>query len=259
MVKKITKGKVFEFVKKELVPAKRKDKAVCGDDRYEREQSKDGTRIFGADMGVLMAEETTLKDEGQHITPEALVAAYAQVKKDLYGEEAELDYHCDAHNHEKGEFGCGHIKHAANPDNNGKYGSITAEDVQSLFEALSQHPSSRLTILNGGHNAHGVIFVHTPNPEAEFALNSKNKKGQAFFVVHKERADRYFDEITPKLSQKLGVSIDPEAVKRNYWLQVGATTVLLEADKLPHFDVIVNAQRDFTMEQLPKQRTQASI
>lgn len=255
---RILKGKVCNFVKENLITTRRKDKAVCGDDRYESEQSKDGTRIFGADMGVLMAVDATLKDEGHNIIPKELVPAYAQVKQDLYGEEAGLDYHCDAHNHEKGEFGCGHIKHSANPDNNGKYGSITAEDVQELFEAFTQNPASRLTILNGGHNAQGVIFVHTPNPEAEFALNSKNKRGQAFFVVHKQRADRYFDEITPKLSQKLGVSIDSEAVKRNYWHQVDATTVLLEADKLPHFDVIVNAQRDFSMNQLPQKRVQAS-
>ncbi|HYM65485.1 MAG TPA: hypothetical protein VES68_03315, partial [Candidatus Sulfotelmatobacter sp.] len=119
MANKPTIEEVKKFVKENLVSAVSKDFIVCGDDRHESEQSKDGTRIFGADMGVLMAQEATLKDEEQDISPKELVAAYAQVKRELYGEKAGLDYHCDAHNHEKGEFGCGHIKHAANPENNG--------------------------------------------------------------------------------------------------------------------------------------------
>lgn len=255
MVKKSKKG-IYEFMKKELIPVEEEGRVACGDDRHEKEQSKDAIRIFGGNMGSLMAIDATLKDKGENVSPEELVRAYADARQDAYGLGANLDYHCDKHNHENGEYGCGHIRHAANPENNGKYGSISADNVRRLFEAFSQHPLSRLTILNGDHQAQGVIFLHTPEPEAKFALNSKNKKGQGFFVVHKERADRYFDEITPRLSQKLGVTIDPEAVKRNYWMQVDATTILLEADKLPHYKVTVNSKRDFTMEQLPKLRTQ---
>lgn len=249
---KITKKGIKTHVKENLVPVEVEGRVACGDDRHEKEQSKDAIRIFGGNMGSLMAEFATLKDKNESVTSKELVEAYAEVRQEMYGSNANLDYHCDEKHHEKGEFGCSHIKHAANPENDGKYGSIVADDVRELFEAFSQHQMSKLTILNGEHKAEGVIFLHTPQPEAKFALNSKNKKGKSFFVVDKDRAERYFDEITPRLSQKLGISIKSEDVKRNYWLQVESTTKLLEADKLPNFIVTVNADRDFRMEQLPK-------
>lgn len=260
MVKKITKGEVFEFVRENLVTANDRGLA-CGDGRYEPEQSRGAIRAFGADMGILMAIEATLKDSGIKVSPQVLVDKYAQIKKDLYGDEAVLDYHCDEHNHEKGTIGCGHIAQASKPENDGEYGSINHEDVQELFDAFTSHQDSNLTILNGEHKEVGVLIVklHSQNPESRLSVNSKNKKGKSFFVLDETRTDEHFDRIIPMLASSLEVEIDPDAVKKSYSKHVKTTSKLLKAAEKPHFVVIpANQKGNFTMEQLSSRHVSTS-
>lgn len=251
-VAKITKGDAYNFVKENLITANDR-RFACGDGRYEAEQSQGAIRAFGADFGMIMAIAATLKDNGIKYSPQDLVNNYVKAKQQLVGEDAKVDYHCDEHNHENGNIGCGHIAKALSEENDGKYGSITAKEVGVLFDAFTQHPVSHLTVLEGEHKEEGVLFVHGHDEDVSYTVNSKNKKGKMFFVVDKDRTDRYIENITPFMSEGLPSEISADAVKRNYYLQMGTTAQLLKADQLPHYKVVVK-KGHLAMEQLPKKK-----
>lgn len=248
----IQKGDVYDFVKENLRVGNDK-KFACGDGRYEAEQSQGGIRAFGADFGMIMAFAASLKDNGVNFTPKGLVESYVRAKRKLLGSEVSLDYHCDEHNHENGNIGCGHIAKASDPTNDGKYGSVSSEEVRELFDSFTQNPASHLTVLEGEHKEEGVLFVHGIDEDASYTVNSKNKKGKMFFVVDKDRIDRYIDDLTPFMSEEISSEINPESVKSSYNLQMATTANLLKADQIPHYKVVVK-RRHFVMEQLPKQK-----
>lgn len=249
---KLQKGDAYNFVKENLRVGN-DSRFACGDGRYESEQSQGGIRAFGADFGMIMAFAAALKDNGIAYSPKHLVSNYVRAKESLLGSEAVLDYHCDEHNHESGNIGCGHIAKASDPSNDGKYGSITSDEVRALFDAFTQHPVSHLTVLEGEHKEEGVLFVHGADEDTSYTVNSKNKKGKMFFVVDKERIDKYIDRITPFMSEGLSSELNPESVKANYNLQMGTTASLLKADQIPHYRVVAS-RGQFVMEQLPKKK-----
>jgi hypothetical protein len=256
---KLQKGDAYNFVKENLRIGN-DYRLACGDGRYEEEQSQGAIRVFGADFGMIMAFAATFKDYGIKYAPKELVDHYVKAKGKLIAisnnnekGEVKLDFHCDEHNHDEGNIGCGHIAKASDPSNDGKYGSINSEEVKQLFTAFTEHPASHLTVLEGEHKEEGVLFVHGVDEDASYTVNSKNKKGKMFFVVDKDRIDKYIDSITLFMSEGLSSEINPESVKNNYNLQMARTASLLKADQIPHYKVVVK-KGHFAMEQLPKQK-----
>lgn len=257
MAKKITNGKVYEFVKENLVTANDR-RMACADGRYKPEQSKGAIRVFGADMGILMAIGATLKDMGVSLPASEIVEKYAKAKQGLYDldvvdSDFVLDYHCDTHSHEAGDIGCGHIAKAANPANEGLYGSINAQEVRELFDAFTENPKSHLTVLEGQHEEEGVIFVRGSSDKVDYSVNSSGgKKGKMFFVVDPARTEGYIDSISGLFSEGLVNPINPEDVKRNYSIQMQSTAKLLNADKLPWYNAAINNNGHFILEQVSK-------
>lgn len=246
---KITKGDIYNFVKENLVTANN-ERLACGDGRYEKEESEGAIRAFGADFGIVMALAATLKDNDIKVSPDNLVSHYVEAKRKLLGDDAVIDYHCDTHNHEEGNIGCGHIKHASDPKNNGRYGSINALEVQELFLSFTENPASKLTILKGEHKEEGVLFVHSK----EKTISSRNKKGRMFFVVDKDRVDDYIEKITYNFTEGLSSEISVEQVKKNYYLQMSTTAEILGADKKPHYKIYFDQNKHLQMDQLPKKK-----
>jgi hypothetical protein len=254
---KITKGKVFEFVKKEIVHA-HIDRLACADGRYNQEQSRGAIRAFGADMGPVMALAATLKDHGIVLSPEEIIDRYVGAKRELFGEDITIDYHCDEHNHHEGSIGCGHIGKAAIAENDGLYGSLNHVDVINLFDAFTQNPASKITVLEGKHEERGVIFVHKASDTNEtYTVNSRDNKGQMYFVVNPDDTHDYIEQITPLFSRGLSVGLNAAEVEKNYTDQMSATAKLLQADKLPWYKL--EAGKRFRMEQISPKSVQASV
>lgn len=257
MSNKISKGDIWEFVKENLVTADNR-RMACGDGRYEIEQSEGGIRVFGADFGIVMAFAGALRDEGRNLSPEEIVDMYAKAKREIYGEDANLDYHTDTHAKKAGTIGCSHIAKASDPNHDGLYGSLTHKDILDLYTAFANNPGSRLTVLDGPHQEEGVLFVHgAPGAhDIRYSISSKDrKKGKMYFVVDIDRIDKFIERMAPAFSQGLGEPINPKDVKRNYATHMAATANLLGADKLDHYKISVNDRGNFMMEQLPKRKT----
>ena len=255
MSKKVTREEIEKFVKENLVTANDR-RMACGDGRYMPEQSEGAIRAFGADFGMIMAFAGALNYEGTNIDPEEIVERYSRAKKKEFGQDVGIYYHCDSHNHEEGKIGCGHIAKASDPQNDGLYGNINHKEVKELFDAFTKHPESNLTVLDGQHEEKAVLFVHgaPDSHEIPYSINSKDRKGNMYFVVDMDRINRFIDKIAPAFSAGLLIQVNPEDVKRNYAVQMGTTAKLLNADKLDHYKIALDQRGHFIMEQLPKPR-----
>lgn len=247
MAKKITKGDVFEFVKKELVPVNAQ-RIECADGRYLPEQSRGAVRAFGGDFGFVLAFAAALREEGTFISPNEIVDRYFEAVKKVRGEDTRLYYHTDEHNHREGKIGCGHAAKASDPANNGMYG-VRSMEAQNLYQTFASHPSSNVTILNGSHEEKGVLLVEGNS----HSINSRNHKNM-FFVVTPEMIDNQINSLTPIFSEGLSTPVDPNDVKSSYQKQQNATAKLLGADKLPFYRVGKNSNGHFVMEELRKRK-----
>jgi hypothetical protein len=246
MPKQITREEVKKFVKENLVAADDK-RTVCADGRYEREQSRGGRRVFGADFGIAMAIAAALKDDGTYLSPEEIVERLWRAKCRVVGERTKLNYHTDSHNRGLDKIGCGHIAKAANPEYDGLYGSITYQEIQALYTSFSRHPEAELTVLEGDHAEKAVLLVHGTS----HSVHSRDKKGRMYFVADVDRTDRFIDEIVPFFCDGLLSPISADKVKQNYHRQMQATAGLI-AQGLAQFRVTIDDKTgNFSMNQLP--------
>lgn len=246
MANKITREEVEEFVKENLVPAN-DEQTACPDGRYNQEQSRGGTRAFGADFGVAMAIAATLKDNGTYLSAEEIVERYWKAKCQTVGKKTKINYHTDTHNHGSDKIGCAHIAKAADPQHNGLYGSIAYQEVQALYASFSKHPEAELTVLEGNHEEKAVLLVHG----ISHSVHSKDRKGRMYFVADVDRTDRFIDKIVPFFCADFSASIEAEKVKQNYRRQMQTTTSLIAAG-LDQFRVTIGPDGSFSMNQLPK-------
>lgn len=252
MAKKITKGEVFEFVKKELVPVNH-ELAACADGRTPKEVSRGGVRMFGGDYGMVLAFAAALRSEGTFLEPDEIVERYYRAVREIRGENTKLFYHSDEHAHKEGKLGCGHAREASDPKNDGLYG-VTSIEAKALYDSFASHPHSNISILEGNHDEKGVLVVEANGKDQTHSVNSRNKRGDKFYVVEPARIDALIDATAPLFSRGLMVAVDPEDVKAKYKMQQNATSELLGADKLPTFRVGFKPNGDFMMEQLPKKK-----
>jgi len=249
MVKKITKKGVEEFVSKELAKAVN-DRMHCMDERYTKEQSEGAVRVPGGDFGMVMAFAGALKDEGTQLTPEEIIERYFKTVKRKRGDNAKLYYHDDDSDH---EIGCGHAAMAMSQKYDGLYGSLTYTEIRQLYVVFTNHPNTSLTTLKGEHGSDGVLFIHgesavSPIPYSVHSQDEERK--EKFFVVDIDRAYRFIDKATPHFSVGLQKFVNAEDVKRNFLLQLKTTAGVLAAG-LSKYDIVINPQGNFQMEQLP--------
>lgn len=256
MAKKVTREEIEKFVKENLVTANDR-RVACGDGRYMPEQSEGAIRAFGADFGIIMAFSATLKDEGTFIDPKEIVERYSRAKKSEFGQDAVFDYHCDSHSHEAGQIGCGHIAKASDPKYDGLYGSINHEDVSKLFDAFTKHIDSQLTVLEGHHEEKAILLVHGHPEEDEvaYSVNSRNNKGDMYFVADIDRTIKLIKRLAPKFSSGLLDPVNPDDVVINYLKQMSATASII-APNLDQHKVVVSSRGYESMSQLPKQKSQ---
>ena len=246
MAKKITREEVEKFVKENLVPAN-DEWTVCADGRYDHEQSRGGTRAFGADFGPIIAIAATLKDDGTHLSAEEIVERYWRAKCQVVGKKTKLNYHTDTHNLDSDKIGCGHIAKATNPEHDGLYGSITFQEVQDLYTSFSKHPEAELTVLKGNHEERAVLLGRGTS----HSVHSKDKKGRMYFVADVDRTNMFIDRIVPFFSVGLLYPVNAEKVKQNYHRQMQATSDLIAAG-LDQFKVTIRPDGSFSMNQLPR-------
>lgn len=253
MANKITKKEVEKFVKEALTRADN-SRIECIDGRYTPEQSGGAVRAPGGDLGMIMAFAGALKDEGTYLVPEEIVERYLRSVRNKRGADARLYYHDDDSSH---SIGCGHIAKASSPEYDGLYGSLTYQEVRQLHEAFISHPQVHKTVLEGSHAEKGVLFVHGESEESPvpYTVNSRDGKGNMFFVVDIDRANRFIEKAAPYFTKGLLTPVDPEDVKRNFLIQLNATAGLLAGDK-DKFKVTIDNTGNFSMNQLPKPRPQ---
>lgn len=256
MVNKTTGEEIEKLVKENLTRIDN-SRIACIDGRFNPEQSEGAIRAPGGDFGIIMAFAGALKDEGTFIDPEEIIERYSRVKKKEFGQDAKLDYHCDSHNHNEGQIGCGHIANASDPQYDGLYGSINHKDVKELFTAFTKRPDSNLTVLEGHHEEKAVLLVygHPKDEDVAYSIHSRDSKGNMYFVADMDRAIKYIKKITPQFSVGLQVPVSVDDVIINYLKQMQATLSLLALDKDKHKVTIAN-DRSFSMNQLPKPRPQ---
>lgn len=252
MSKTLTLQEVREFVKKELVPVNH-EVAACADGRTPKEVSKGGIRMFGGDYGMVLAFAAALRAEGTFLEPDEIVERYYRAVREVRGENTKLFYHSDEHSHKEGKIGCGHAREASDPRNDGLYG-VTSLEAKSLYDSFAAHPHSNISILEGHHDEKGVLVVEGNGNGLTHSVNSRNKRGDKFYVVEPSRIDALIDATAPIFSRGLLVSVDPEDVKAKYIMQQGETSRLLGADKLPTFRVGFKPNGDFMMEQISTKR-----
>lgn len=256
MSNKPTIEEVNKFVKENLTRANN-SRIECGDGRYTPEQSDGAIRAFGGDFGMVMAFAGALKDEGIVLTPDEIINRYLGAVKKVRGEETKLYHHTDTHNHETGEIGCGHAAKASSPEHDGKYGSLTHQDVRELYSSFAQNPDSNLTVLEGKHQEKAVLFVHggPDDTDIHYTLNSMDKSGNMYFVVDMDRINKFIGQVVPLFSEGLVRPVEEKDVKDNFLKQMNATAGLLAAD-LDKFKVTVKQDGSFSMNQLPRQKLQ---
>ena len=249
MANKTTREEIEEFVKEALTQANN-DRIECMDGRYTSEQSEGAVRAPGGDLGMVMAFAGALKDEGTSLTPEEIVERYSKSVSKKRGEKPKLYYHDDDSSH---PIGCGHVARASSPEFDGLYGSLTSQDVRQLYEAFVVHPQAHKTVLEGPHAEKAVIFVHGESNEGPipYTINSSDAKGNMYFVVDIDRANRFIEKAALHFSEGLVNTVKAEDVKRNFLIQLNATAGLLAGDK-DKFKVTVGQDGSFSMHQLPK-------
>lgn len=253
MANKITREEVEKFVKEALRKANN-TRVECIDGRYTPEQSEGAVRAPGGDLGMVMAFAGALKDEGTYLAPEEIVERYLRSVRNKRGTDARLYYHDDDSSH---PIGCGHVAKASSPEYDGLYGSLTYQEVRQLYEVFTSHPQAHKTVLEGTHAEKGVLFIHGESEEGPvpYTINSRDAKGNMFFVVDIDRVNRFIEKSTPYFSEGLITPVNPEDVKRNFLIQLNATAGLLAGDK-DKFKIIVGENGNFSMNQLPKPRPQ---
>ena len=249
MSDKITKEEVEKFVKENLTRANN-SRIECIDGRYTPEQTEGALRAPGGDLGMVMAFAGALKDEGTHLVPEEIVERYLRSVRNKRGQDAKLYYHDDDSSH---PIGCGHVAKASSPEFDGLYGSLTYQEVRQLYEVFTAHPQAHKTVLEGSHAEKGVIFVHGESEEGSvpYTVNSRDAKGNMYFVVDIDRANRFIDKAAAHFSQGLLTPVNAEDVKRNFLIQLNATTGILAGDK-DKYRVTVGQDGSFSMNQLSK-------
>src|SRR4030042_5915084 len=253
---KATREEIKKFVKENLTRANN-SRIECGDGRYTPEQSDGAIRAFGGDFGMVMALAGALKDKGTLLSADEIVARYLNAVKKVRGQGTKLYHHTDTHNHAKGEIGCGHAAKRSSPENDGMYGSLTADDVRALYESFSQNPESNLTVLEGEHQEKAVLFVHGGPDDADihYSLNSMDENGNMYFVVDMDRINRFIGEVVPVFSEGLPTPVAENGVKKSFLKQMQATADLL-ASGLDTFKISIDGKGNFSMNQLPKNRPQ---
>ena len=228
---------VLQFARENKVLAN--DKLVaCGDDRYTSMQSKGAIRVFGADLGVLLATRAAVNKQALHIPPEDLYRRYKTAVKAVRGADAEVTYHSDSKHLEKDEFGCGHEGLSADKANTGKYQNLSPQDVRDIHAQVSQDENAERVILEGGHNPQGVLLVDnasdTKNPHS---VSSTGKDGKMFFVVDKGRSREYVEEIVAAMQID---GITAEEVNKALAAHTTTTASLLAAG-LEQYEVLYDA------------------
>ena len=256
MANKPTIEEVKKFVKENLTRANN-SRIECGDGRYTPEQSDGAIRAFGGDFGMVMAFAGALKDEGITLSPDEIVSRYLGAVRKIRGEETKLYHHSDTDHHASGQIGCGHVARASEPENDGKYGSLTHQDVRDLYKSFSDNPANNLTLLEGKHGEKAVLFVHggPDDTDIHYTVNSMDKKGNMYFVVDMDRINRFIGQVVPLFSEGLSQAVEEKDVKDNFFKQMKATASLLAAD-LDKFKVTVSQDGSFSMNQLPKPKPQ---
>ncbi len=256
MATKPTTEEIKKFVKEALTRANNA-RIECIDGRYTPEQSEGALRAPGGDFGMVMAIAGALKDEGTYLEPEEIVERYLTSVMKKRGSDAQLYFHDDDSSH---AIGCGHIARASSPEHEGLYGSLTHQEVGQLYEVFTSHPRVHKTVLEGPHAEKGVIVVAAESEEAPvpYTINSRDAKGNMYFVADIDRANRFIDKVVPHFSQGLVKPVSSEDVKRNFLIQLNATVTLLAGDK-EKFKVTIGESGEFSMNQLPKLKPSSQV
>jgi hypothetical protein len=253
MVKKITKEGVKKFMVESLTLADNSRFACC-DGRVKPEQSKGAVRAFGADMGPAMALAATVKDTGISLSPGQFVDRYWQAVSKKRGLDGRMYIHTDKHHAGEGQIGCAHVAKAADPANDGRYGSLSHDEVLALYRAFVEHPRTEIEMLDGEHREQAVIFVDGESDQSPipYSVHSQDDEGNMYFVVDEGRIIRFIDKATAHFSEGLPVALDPVAVRRNLIIQMEATTQLLAAD-LDKFRATISPEGSISVDKLSKE------
>lgn len=233
---------ITAFINRNIVPASFA-RLACGDGRYDGDQSKESTRIFGEDMGALAA----LWKAGNYTSVEDCVRDYRIAKAKVlknFGtetpEEATLYLHTDGHGDEAhGVYGCGHMKNLANGKHAEMYG-LDGVPMNELFQYVLKNANPVVTNLKGDHKEEMVILVHgTDGQVPNHSVRSQDPEtGEMHFVVDIDRVNEYYRKLAEVLGNE---KITPKALQDAYLNQQGVTAGILAGGK-PVVHVAMNAE-----------------
>jgi hypothetical protein len=209
-----------QFVEVNKIPANNK-KAICGDGRVNKEQSKGYLRAFGGDEGFMMTIQGAATELGKEISPTELVARYGAGIRQIRGDDAVIGTHTDEHNLGPDEIGCGHVAKAVKGQ--AKHKSIGPEDVVDLHENILAADNHEQIVLEGHHAEKAVLLIYGK----EWTVNSFDGE-HMYFVVDIDRSMEFIEQIVPLLGIG-GLTI--EAVKEQFECQMNETASHLAAGR----------------------------
>lgn len=194
--------------------------SVCGDGRFEPDQSKGLIRAFGGDEGFMMAIQAAANELGIKLSPKILKKKFAAALPSIRGEGAKPGTHTDKDHLGPGEYGCGHLGKAVKGV--AKHKHIEPEHIEELHnEVLEGEPN--VVVLEGSHAEKAVLFVYGK----EWTVNSFDGQ-QMYFVVDIDRSMEFIEQIVPLLDME-GLTI--EAVKEQFVCQMNETASHLAGGK----------------------------
>lgn len=235
---------IKEFVENNVVKADDSG-SECPDGRYTAEQSKGKIRIFGADIGVIMAVRAAINTANKarktedriEASTEDLFRKYSLFLKTELGDGAKITFHTDDSGH---EIGCGHIAKAASGDYEEEYG-VSASEAQKIwdttlaFENNGGHTQSQE--LKGEHKEKGVLLVRSN----KYSVNSRDPKqpnsNEMYFVVDTVRTEIFLQKVASNMGIK---GVDYDLLSNAYDQQVAVSARLLAPGK-PQYSVTFSA------------------
>jgi hypothetical protein len=195
----------------------------CVDGRYTADQSEGRIRMFGGDLGVLLAIRGSLTEKGEDFSTKGLIERYVDVIKEERGEDAKLLIHTDEHN----PIGCGHANHIAKGEHEESY-EVRPDDAKELWEELKNYDHSECKILPGDHKEKGVLLVYGN----KFSVNSSDES-EMYFVVDVDRTNDWLTKVAEKMEID---DITPQNLQDVYWKQAACSSSILAAEK-PQYKV----------------------
>ncbi len=223
----------------------------CGDGRYTPQQSIGRLRIFGADIGIIVAIVSAVEENHLGKFPSQCVDLYLQAIREIRGTEAKIHYHSDEEHLRDFSVGCRDIAQAQKSEHAQRYGGSPSGVVltHSYIKTLDAH-SSHETVLQGKHAEKGVLLIESDEAEEspEWSVDSFDQRtNESYFVIDIGRAKKFIREVIPLL----GINgLRSESVEAAFLQRTKATLTLLGEPTA----YIVRFQQDGTMDVIPSKR-----